>query len=110
MRKEPNTDREEFFKYLRESKEIRYALRSDPEHQRLREEIDALNEKSMPQSIKTNVVDAEYNHNTGHYAQADCPGKGDYVRGMICGEKNNAKTPESERSSAQAIALCGIKK
>ena len=103
-------DKKEFLEYLKVSDELRDALRSDPEHQRLREEIDALNERSMSKSIRNNVVDAEYNPNTRHYTQADCPGTGDYVRGMICGVENNAKTQKSERESAQTIALRGIKK
>ena len=74
-----SSDKKEFLEYLKVSDELRYALRSDPEHQRLREEIDALNERSMSKSIRNNVVDAEYNPNTRHYAQADCPGTGDYV-------------------------------
>lgn len=110
MRNESSPDRKEFLEYLEESSKIGDAFRSDPEHQRLREAIDALNERYMSPPIKTNLVDAEYNPNTGHYAQADCPGTGDYVRGMICGVENNAKTPKSERESAQTIALRGIEK
>ena len=110
MREELSPDKKKFLEYLKVSDELRDALRSDPEHQRLREEIDALNERSMSKSIRNNVVDAEYNPNTRHYAQADCPGTGDYVRGMICGVENNAKTQKSERESAQTIALRGIKK
>lgn len=72
-------DKKEFLEYLKVSDELRDALRSDPEHQRKRKKIDDLNERSMSQSIKTNVVDAEYNPITRHYAQADCPGTGDYV-------------------------------
>ena len=110
MKEELSPEKKEFLEYLKVSDELRDALRSDPEHQRSREKIDALNERSMSQSIKTNVVDAEYDPNTRHYAQADCPGTGDYVRGMICGVENTEKTPKSERESAQTIALRGIKK
>ena len=60
--------------------------------------------------IDIGIVDVKYNPNTRHYAQADCPGTGDYVRGMICGVENNAKTPKSERESAQTIALRDIEK
>lgn len=110
MREELSPEKKEFLEYLNVSNELIDALRSDPEYQSIREEIDALNEISMSQSINTNVVDAEYNPNTRHYAQADCPGTGDYVRGMICGVENNAKMQKSERESAQTIALRDIKK
>ena len=46
----------------------------------------------------------------GLYGGGECPGKADYVKDMISGGENKAKTPKSERESDQTIALHGIKK
>ena len=113
MRNESSPDRKKFLEYLEESSKIRDALRSDPEHQRLRKEIDALNEKTMSSDggsdlhgrnkkteVGADVVETEYNPSTGHYEQVNSPGTDDYVEGKISSttSKTGCKEDEGEKN------------
>ena len=113
-------DREKLLRYLKETQTKTDEFRRELKHQIQREEIDALNEKTMSSAggsdlhgrnkkteVGADVVETEYNPRTRHYEQVDRPGTGGYVKGMITYTARNTGTinDKKERGSRGGIII-----